>query len=224
MQAIIRRPRPRGKKVMEMKVLLINGSPHVNGTTHAALGVLAEELNKEGVQTEIFHIGTEPIRGCMACPVCAKKETNRCRYGDSVNQALDRMETADGVIFGTSVHYAAATGGLTSFMDRFFYGQSGLAYKPAAALAVARRGGNIGAFDQVSRYFPISGMPVVPSQYWNILFGAKPEEVLQDLEGLQILRTLARNMAWMLRCIEAGKQAGITPPVPEPKIRTNFIR
>ncbi len=207
-----------------MKVLLINGSPHAAGTTDAVLRVLAEELGKEGVETELFHIGTEPIRGCMACPVCAKKEKNRCRFEDSVNRALDRMEEADGVIFGTPVHYAAATGGLTSFMDRFFYGQSGLAYKPAAAVAVARRGGNIGAFDQMNRYFPISGMPVVPSQYWNIVFGAKPEEIAQDEEGMQILRTLARNMAWMLKCFEAGRQAGIEPPVPEKKVRTNFIR
>ncbi len=207
-----------------MKVLLINGSPHPRGTTFAALGVVAEELGREGVETELFHIGTEPIRGCMACPVCAKKEKNRCRYQDTVNQALDRMEGADGVIFGTPVHYAAASGALTSFMDRFFYGQSGLAYKPAAAVAVARRGGNIGAFDQINRYFPISGMPIVPSQYWNIVFGMNPEELQKDEEGLQILRTLAKNMAWMLRCIEAGRLAGITPPQPEPRLRTNFIR
>lgn len=208
-----------------MKVLLINGSPNEKGCTYTALCEVAGELNRACVDTQIFHVGKQPVRGCIGCGGCARAGRGRCVFGDDrVNEALALAEEADGFVFGSPVHYAAASGMATSFLDRFFYAGRGFARKPGAAVVSCRRGGASAAFDQLNKYFTISQMPIVSSQYWNMVHGNTPEEVKQDLEGLQTLRTLGRNMAWLLRCIEAGRAAGVPEPEQEPKLRTNFIR
>lgn len=207
-----------------MKVLLVNGSPHQHGCTDMALQETAKVLEQQGIHTEIFWVGAKPIAGCMGCGAC-RKGLGKCCVDDSVNRFTALAAEADGFIFGSPVHYAAISGAMTSFMDRVFYsGGSVLAGKPAAAVVSCRRGGASAAFDQMNKYFTISSMPVVSSQYWNQVHGSTPEQVLQDLEGIQTLQTLARNMAWLLKCIEAGKAAGIERPAQEPVVRTNFIR
>lgn len=206
-----------------MKVLLVNGSPHANGCTYTALCEVAGALEKEGIETEIFQVGTKPISGCLACGACMK--TGRCVINDTVNEFLAKAETADGFVFGSPVHFASASGALTSFMDRAFYGRGNLfAYKPAAAVMSCRRGGATATFEQINKYFTISNMPVVGSQYWNMVHGNNPDEVKQDLEGLQTMRTLGRNMAWLLKSIQAGRDAGVELPEREAKVATNFIR
>lgn len=206
-----------------MKVILVNGSPHEIGCTYTALAEAAEALNKNGIETEIFQIGNKPVQGCIGCMACRK--TGRCFVSDGVNDFTEKAKTADGFIFGTPVHYAAASGSITSFMDRAFYsGGSALTGKPAAAIVSCRRGGASAAFDQMNKYFTINCMPIVSSQYWNQVHGNTPEEVKKDEEGMQTMRTLANNMAWLLKCIEAGKEKGINFPEREPFLRTNFIR
>ena len=206
-----------------MKVILVNGSPHEKGCTYTALCEAAKALNGCGIDTEIFWIGKSAIAGCIGCGAC--KKLGKCFIDDTVNKFTELAADADGFIFGSPVHYAAASGALTSFMDRAFYsGNSKLTGKPAAAVVSCRRGGASAAFDQINKYFTISAMPVVSSQYWNQVHGTTPEEVMQDEEGLQTMRTLGRNMAWLLKCIEAGRAAGVEYPQPEPFIRTNFIR
>lgn len=208
-----------------MKVLMLNGSPHEKGCTYTALTEAAGELNQEGIETEILHIGGSSVRGCMGCGGCSK--LGRCVFDDDgVNEAVEKMKEADGLIIGSPVHYAGASGAITSFLDRFFYSGSRYAvHKPGAAVVSARRAGTTAALDQLNKYFMISQMPVVSSQYWNMVHGTYPEDVRQDEEGLQIMRVLGRNMAWMLKCIQAGKAAGIgTPEAEEVKKRTNFIR
>ena len=206
-----------------MKVILVNGSPHQYGCTYTALTEIADTLKKEMIETEIFWIQTKPISGCLGCKGCVK--TGKCVLNDTVNDFLEKASSADGFIFGSPVHYAGASGMLTSFMDRAFYHKAGIFQgKPTAAIASCRRGGASATFDQLNKYFTICSMPVVSSQYWNMVHGNTPEEVKKDLEGLQTMRTLGRNMAWMLKCIEAGKQAGISFPTHEEKIATNFIR
>jgi len=208
-----------------MKVLLINGSPHEKGCTYTALEEVAKTLDKEGIITEIFQIGTKPLSGCTACYKC--RETGRCIFNDRVNEFLDIAKDADGFIFGSPVHFAAAGGAITSFMDRAFYagfGKQSFYLKPAAAVVSARRAGTTATFDQLNKYFTIMEMPVISSRYWNMVHGAKPEDVKNDLEGLQTMRILGRNMAWFLKCKEAGIKAGITFPEREEIIFTNFIR
>jgi len=210
-----------------MKVLLVNGSPHADGCTYTALEEIATTLNAEGIETEIFQVGTKPLAGCIACQKCT--ETGRCVFSDQVNDFLDLAKNADGFIFGSPVHYAAAGGAITSFMDRVFYagGRSrdrSFYLKPAAAIVSARRAGTTATFDQLNKYFTISEMPIISSRYWNMVHGNKPEDVKKDLEGLQTMRVLARNMAWFLKCKEAGQKAGVPLPVQEEKIFTNFIR
>lgn len=210
-----------------MKVILVNGSPHEKGCTHAALETVAKTLNEEGIETEIFQLGTNPLVGCTACGACVK--TGRCVFGGRVNEFLDLAEEADGFVFGSPVHYASAGGAIVSFMDRAFFAGSNSAkmpfyLKPAAAVVSARRAGTTAAFDQLNKYFTISQMPVISSRYWNMVHGTKPEDVASDEEGLQIMRVLARNMAWFLKCKEAGKKAGVPFPKREETIRTNFIR
>ncbi|MGE5633123.1 MAG: flavodoxin family protein [Caulobacteraceae bacterium] len=210
-----------------MKVLLVNGSPHAKGCTYTALEEVSKTLNMEGIETEIFQVGTKPIAGCIACKSCAK--TGHCTFSDCVDDFLDIAKDADGFIFGSPVHYAAASGAITSFMDRVFYadlcsGRKSFYLKPAAAVVSARRAGTTATFDQLNKYFNISEMPVISSRYWNMVHGTKPEEVKQDLEGLQTMRILARNMAWFLKCKEAGIKAGIPFPQREEIIITNFIR
>ena len=206
-----------------MKVLLINGSPHEKGCTYTALSEIAGVLNENGIDTEIFQVGSDPIRGCVGCGGCAGK--NRCVFQDQVNVALDKAAKADGFIFGSPVHYASAGGAITSFLDRmFFAGKENMVYKPGAAVVSCRRAGSTATLDQLNKYFTISSMPLVGSSYWNMVHGNTPEEVLQDKEGLQTMSNLARNMAWLLHCIEAGKKAGISVPQPESGSTTNFIR
>lgn len=206
-----------------MKVILVNGSPHKNGCTYTALSEIADSLQAEGIETEIFWIGNKPISGCIACRGCF--QTGKCVMNHMVNEFIEKATCADGFIFGSPVHYAGASGALTSFMDCAFYHKSTIYEgKPAAAIASCRRGGASATFDQLNKYFTICSMPVVSSQYWNMVHGNTPDEVKQDLEGLQTMRTLGRNMAWMLKCIEAGKNAGIHFPEHEEKIATNFIR
>lgn len=208
-----------------MKVLLINGSPRPQGCTYTALCEVAKELEKENIETEIFHVGTKPIRGCMACGGCSKDDSGKCIYNDdTVNIALEKAKEVDAFVFGSPVHYAGASGQITSFLDRFFYAGDGFQYKPGAAIVSCRRGGSTAAFDQLNKYFTISNMPIVSSQYWNMVHGNTPEEVRQDLEGMQTMRTLGKNMAWLLKSIHAGKEAGITLPEKEIRVGTNFIR
>lgn len=210
-----------------MKVLLVNGSPHEKGCTYTALTEVAETLKEEGIDAEIYWIGKKPLSGCTACRSCAK--TGKCAFNDKVNDFLDIAKDADGFFFGSPVHYAAATGAITSFMDCTFYtnllgGRNIFYLKPAAAVISARRAGTTATFDQLNKYFTISEMPVISSRYWNMVHGAKPEDVKKDLEGLQTMRVLARNMAWFLKCKEAGMKAGVQLPVKEDMIFTNFIR
>ena len=210
-----------------MKVLLINGSPHSNGCTYTALEEIAKTLKNEGVNSEIFQIGTKPLAGCIACKVCAEK--GQCVFNDKVNEFLAIAKNFDGFIFGSPVHYAAASGAITSFMDRVFYtnacsGKNLFYLKPASAIVSARRAGTTAALDQLNKYFTISQMPIISSNYWNMIHGAKPEDVAQDLEGLQIMRTLAKNMAWFLKCKEAGEKAGVAVPIIEERVYTNFVR
>lgn len=206
-----------------MKVLLVNGGPHREGCTHTALREVAAVLEEQGIETEEFWVGNEPLAGCIACGACA--ETGECFRKDAVNRFLEKAGAADGFVFGSPVHYAAASGALTSFLDRVFYaGGSRLAGKPGATVISCRRGGASAAFDQINKYFTINRMPVVASQYWNAVHGRVPEDVLRDEEGLQIMRTLGRQMAWLLLCIQAGRAAGVPDPEREPTLRTNFIR
>jgi len=209
-----------------MKVLLVNGSPNKKGCTYTGLMEIAGILLQEGIDTELFHIGKKPISGCIACYKCRKGNTGRCAISDLVNECLEKAEKADGFIFGTPVHYAAACGGITSFMDRLFFSANSEVFylKPAAAIVSARRSGTTTAFDQLNKYFTIREMPVISSTYWNMIHGNKPEEVKQDTEGLQTMRILARNMAWFLRCKDAGAKAGVAMPQRENPLRTNFIR
>jgi len=206
-----------------MKVLLINGSPHQSGCTFRALCEVEKELKSEGIATEIFHIGAGALSGCRGCGFC--RENKRCVIDDCVNVFAKSAAEADAFVFGSPVHYAAASGGITAFMDRLFYSSaSALEYKPAAAIVSCRRGGASAAFDQLNKYFSINNMPIVSSQYWNMIHGNTPDEVEQDAEGLQIMRTLGRNAAWLLKSIEAGRKAGVSYPRKEEKLRTNFIR
>ncbi len=206
-----------------MKVILVNGSPHKEGCTYTGLKEIEKTLNAEGIETEIFWIGPNPLPGCYGCAKCI--DTERCIIDDKVNGFIAKAETADGFIFGSPVHFASASGAITSFMDRAFYGKGRIfRFKPTAAIVSCRRGGATATFDQLNKYFTISSMPVISSKYWNMIHGNKPEEVLQDEEGMQTMRELGRNMAWLLKCIEAGKAAGLTAPVPETPVKTNFIR
>jgi len=207
-----------------MKVILVNGSPHKNGCTYTALKEIADTLEKQDIETEIFQVGTDPVAGCIGCGVCAKTKQG-CFRKDIVNEFVEKAKEADGYIFGTPVHYAAASGAITSFMDRAFYSGGGVMRgKPAAAVVSCRRGGATACFDQMNKYFTICGMPIVSSQYWNMVHGSVAEDVHKDEEGMQTMRTLGNNMAWLMKCIEAGKQNGITYPEREPVIRTNYIR
>lgn len=206
-----------------MKVLLFNGSPHPNGCTYTALSKVAKELNDNNIDTEIIFLGNKPIGGCLGCGACSK--LGKCVQNDIVNEVAEKVAAADGYIFGSPVHYAAASGQITSFLDRLFYsaGKS-MAFKPAASIVSARRGGTTAAYDQLNKYIGINNMIMVPAPYWNMVHGKCPEDVMQDEEGLQIMRMLGKNMAWLLNLIEDGKKNGKPHPEMETKISTNFIR
>lgn len=210
-----------------MKVLMVNGSPHKEGCTYTALCEAAAELKKQGIDSEIFWIGNKPIGGCIACMKC--RELGKCFFDDVVNECREKAYEADGFLFGSPVHYAAASGNMTAFMDRLFYsegrnGNKAFYMKPAAAVISARRAGTTATFDQLNKYFTIQEMPVVSSRYWNMVHGANAEQVKQDEEGLFTMRVLARNMAYMLKAFEAARNAGIPLPEREAPIFTNFIR
>lgn len=207
-----------------MKVLLLNGSTRKNGCTFTALKEIAKTLEEENIEAEILQMGGMPVRDCIDCGQCAK--LGKCVFDDDiVNVLTEKAKTADAFVFGSPVYYAHPTGQIQAVLDRAFYSaKSCFERKPAAAIVSARRAGNTASFEVLNKYFTISQMPIVSSTYWNMVHGRKPEDVMQDLEGLQTMRNLARNMAYMLRCIEAGKNAGILPPKTEKGVRTNFIR
>ena len=208
-----------------MKVLMINGSPHENGCTAAALKIVAGALAEDGIDSEIVWLGQGAIRDCIGCRACSKLN-NRCVFDDDiVNRIIEKAEKADGFVFGSPTYYAHTNGRILSVLDRVFYaGSPVFAGKPGAAVVSARRAGTTANLDVLNKYFSISRMPVVSSCYWNMVHGNTPEEVRQDEEGLQIMRTLGHEMAWLLKSIEAGRKAGLARPLPEEKIRTNFIR
>ena len=203
-----------------MKVLLLNGSPHKNGCTNTALEKVAKTLNSQGIDTEIFYIGTDAIAPCRACGAC--KKLGRCVVNDKVNEFIEKAKEADGFIFGSPVHYASASGIITTFLDRAFYAGSAnqvFRMKPGAIVVSARRAGTTATFDQLNKYFTITEMPVISSRYWNMVHGATPDDVLKDEEGMQIMRILGKNMAWYLKSMEAAKKAGILPPEKEEVIK-----
>ena len=206
-----------------MKVILVNGGPHKDGCTNRALEEVKKTLEESEIETEIFWIGNKPISGCLGCNGCSK--TGKCVIDDKVNEFLDKAKEADGFIFGTPVHFAAMSGMLSSFMDRVFYGRGKLfENKVVAGVVSCRRGGASAAFDEINKYFLMTNMIVIGSQYWNMVHGSKKEDVEKDEEGLQTMRTLGKNMAWLLKSIEAGRKQGIELPKKEEVIRTNFIR
>lgn len=206
-----------------MKVLLINGSPHKEGCTYTALKEVADTLEGHGIETEIVYLGVKAVAGCIACGNC--RQTGKCFVDDKVNELIQKLPETDGIVIGSPVYYAGASGQLTAFLDRFFYaGGEKFEGKLGSAVVSCRRGGASSTFDQLNKYFTIKSMPVVSSQYWNQVHGSTPDDVRKDLEGLQTMRTLADNMAWLLKCIELGRQHGINMPVREEKVFTNFIR
>ncbi|MEG0528619.1 MAG: flavodoxin family protein [Longicatena sp.] len=205
-----------------MKVLLINGSPNLKGCTYTALEEVSKTLNQEGIETEIIHVGNKDIRGCIGCRKC--KTSGQCVFNDLVNEVAVKFKECDGIVIGSPVYFASANGTLVSFIDRLFYSMtSDKTMKVGAAVVSCRRGGNSATFDELNKYFTISGMPIASSQYWNMVHGNSPEEVKQDLEGLQTMRTLGKNMAFLMKSIALGKaQYGL--PEKENHIFTNFIR
>ncbi len=205
-----------------MKVLLVNGSYHEKGCTYTALAEVAKALNANGVETEIYWLGQNQVSGCKGCWAC--KKIKKCVIDDGMNEFVEKAAEFDGFVFGSPVYYASAAGALVSFMDRVFYsGGKHLAFKPAAAVVSCRRAGASTTFDVINKYFTINNMPIVGSNYWNEIHGNTAEEAAQDAEGLQTMRMLGNNMAWLLKCIALGKEAGIAPET-EKKIWTNFIR
>lgn len=209
-----------------MRVILVNGSPHRNGCTNRALQEIERTLLEEGIETEIYWIGNQAISGCIGCNAC--NELKKCAINDKVNEFVEKAKDADGFIFGSPVHYSSASGALTSFMDRVFYsaartGEDIFYLKPAASIVSARRAGTTATFDQLNKYFTISQMPIISSSYWNNVHGRTVEDVEKDIEGLQIMRTLGKNMAFHLKCKELALKEGIALPKREPKLVTNFI-
>lgn len=211
-----------------LKVLLVNGSPHKKGCTNRALEEVAAALAEQGVGSDVFWIGAKPIASCIGCKRCAA--TGRCVFDDHVNDFIEVAPGYDGFVLGTPVHFGAATGGMTAFLDRAFYvprqhvGDDAFRMKPGAAVASCRRAGNTATVDQINRYFQLLQMPIATSRYWNIVHGSTPEEVERDVEGLQAMRFLGRNMAYLLKALRMARDAGMEPPAQEPTTYTNFIR
>ena len=206
-----------------MKVLLVNGSPHKEGCTYTALHEVENVLNKHGIDTELLYLGTKPVAGCIACKDCFK--TGHCFRDDVVRDIQERLQEFDGIVLGSPVYYSQPTGQIVSFCQRLFYCKGAdMAGKLGASVVSCRRGGASATFEQLNQFFTICNMPVVSSQYWNSVHGNIPDEVRKDEEGLQTMRALGENMAWLLRCIKAGKEHGISQPEYEPLLRTNFIR
>lgn len=206
-----------------MKVLMLNGSSHINGTTMAALTEVGKALEEDGIEYEIFQIGGGPVADCLGCGQCTE---NGCIFSDdAVNAFVAKAKEADGYIFGTPVYYAHPSGLIQSFLDRVFYSSGKhFAHKPGASVAVARRGGTATTFDVLNKYFGITQMITVGSTYWNQVHGRNAEDAAKDLEGMQTMRNLGHNMAWVLKCLEAGKEKGLVPPTADRSNQTNFIR
>ena len=206
-----------------MKVLMLNGSSHINGTTMAALTEVGKALEEDGIEYEIFQIGGGPVADCLGCGQCTE---NGCIFSDdAVNVFVAKAKEADGCIFGTPVYYAHPSGRIQSFLDRVFYSSGKhFAHKPGASVAVARRGGTATTFDVLNKYFGITQMVTVGSTYWNQVHGRNAEDAAKDLEGMQTMRNLGHNMAWVLKCLEAGKEKGLVPPTADRSNQTNFIR
>ncbi|MGN0902295.1 MAG: flavodoxin family protein [Succinivibrio sp.] len=210
-----------------MKVLLVNGSPNKKGCTYTALHEIAVTLKECGIESDIYHIGKSPVAPCRGCRVCGK--TGKCVIKDKVNDFIEYAATFDGYVLGSPVHYASASGVLVPFMDRAFFadflsGRNSFVLKPGTAIVSARRAGTTATLDQLNKYFQINQMPVISGRYWNMVHGSNPDEVKQDLEGMQNMRILARNMAYFLKCLDAGKKAGVMQPAKETVTFTNFIR
>ena len=206
-----------------MKVLMINGSPHQYGCTYTALKEVSDKLNSHGIETEFVYLGTQAVHGCIACGKCY--QSGKCVFDDKVNEILEKASEYDGMVVGSPVYYSGPNGTLCAFLDRLFYCSRGrFANKFAAAVVSCRRMGNTSSLARLNKYFQISKMHVVSSQYWNGVHGNTPEEVMQDKEGLQIMRTLGENMAWLIKIAEAGKKAGVPMPQYEKGVGTNFIR
>ena len=205
-----------------MKVLLINGSPNKTGCTYTALQEVETILHKYGIETELLYLGKRPIAGCIACMKCF--ETGYCFREDAVKEIQKRIDEFDAIILGSPVYYSGASGQLVSFLNRLFFAMEGrMEGKLGASVVSCRRGGASATFEQLNQYFTISNMPIVASQYWNSVHGFTPEDVRKDIEGLQTMRTLGENMAWLLKCIESGRNAGIDKPIYEPRLCTHFI-
>ncbi|MFT0897982.1 flavodoxin family protein [Candidatus Methanoprimaticola sp. MG2] len=206
-----------------MKVMVVNGSSRRNGCTGRALQEVSSTLHDQGIETEEVFIGNNPMSDCLACNKC--RSIGKCVIDDLVNEVAEKARDCDGFVFGSPVYYAHPSARILTFMDRLFYSSGGsLAFKPAAAVLSARRAGNTASMDVMNKYFTINSMPVVSSTYWNHVFGSEPEQVEMDLEGLQTMRNIGLNMAWMIRCIEAGKKEGIGHPVYGRKTSTSFFR
>ena len=205
------------------KVLLINGSPHQFGCTYTALKEVADTLEKNGVETEILYLGTKPVAGCIACGKCG--QTGRCVFDDQVNRVLDKLDEYSGIVVGSPVYFAGPTGQICAFLDTLFYcGGGRMAGKIAASVVSCRRGGASASFDRLNKYFSISNMHIAGSQYWNQIHGKTPAQAVKDLEGLQTMRTLGQNIAWLIKSIEAGEAAGLAAPEYEKTQITNFIQ
>lgn len=211
-----------------MKIVAFNGSPNKNGNTWHAIKMVTDELEREGIKTEIVHVGNKAIRGCLACGQCAKKRNEQCvQTGDPLNEWIQKVKVADGIIVGSPVHFAAIGGTMKSFLDRFFYvtgvNDSMLRHKVGAAVVAVRRSGGLPTFNQLNNFLCYSEMLLPTSNYWNVIHGTKPGEATRDEEGTQIMRTLGKNMAWLLQLVAHGKGT-ITPPEKENKVWMNFIR
>lgn len=204
-----------------MKVLAVNGSPHRDGCTAAAIRLVAEELEKQGIDVETVHVGKELLHGCTACGSCRK--TGKCIFDDVVNECIEKSKSADGIILGSPVYYSGIAGTMKSFLDRFFYAGPHLDYKVGTSVVSARRAGVVDTFHQINNYLNLGNVIQVPSQYWNAVHGSSAREVMQDEEGVQVMRMLGRNMAWLMKVVESGRNA-VAPPEQEERIYTNFIR
>ena len=215
-------------KTSQPKVILVNAGPHKSGCTDRALHEVASALEENGVDADIFWVGTKPLASCIGCRRCA--ETGRCVFDDRVNEFTEIALDCDGIVLGSPVHFGAATGAATAFFDRAFYslrqkaGDSAFRMRVGAAVTSCRRAGNTATIDQLNRYFQLLQMPIVTSRYWNIVHGATADEVERDAEGLQAMRFLGGNMAFLIKAIRAAREAGIEPPAQEPTTYTNFIR
>ena len=222
----LRRRRAIEGRFYRMKVMFVNGSSHLRGTTMAAIEEMEKVFGAEGIETEVIQVGGKPIADCLQCNVCGK--TGKCVFtDDGVNEFVEKAKDADGFVFATPVYFAHPSGRIFDFLDRAFYSSNGyenFKFKPGAAVAIARRGGTTASLDALNKYFGIAQMPTAGSTYWNMVHGLTAEDAPKDEEGMQTMRNLAKNMIWMMRCFEAGKKAGVLYPDTEKQFCTNFIR